>query len=118
MRESALAALLQRHASMHAVPGAAIGIYRDGVTTTAYYGVADVASTTPVAAETRFSVGSLTKSMVATVIARLVMAGRLSFEDRVSEHVPELRGSAWAERATVRDLLANRSGLPLTDDLE
>lgn len=33
-------------------------------------------------------------------------------------HVPELRGSGWAESATLRDLLANRSGLPLLAGLE
>ena len=60
-----------------------------------------------------FSVGSLTKSMVATVIARLAEAGRLSLDDPVAAHVPELRGSGWAQGATLRDLLANRSGLPL-----
>jgi CubicO group peptidase (beta-lactamase class C family) len=68
--------------------------------------------------ETLFSVGSLTKSMVATVIAALAQAGRLSLDDSVAEHVPELRGSDWAQSATVRDLLANRSGLPLRLVLE
>ena len=62
---------------------------------------------------TRFSAGSLAKSMVATVIAHLAEAGRLSLDDPVAGHVPELRASGWAGRATVRDLLANRSGLPL-----
>ena len=56
--------------------------------------------------------------MVATVVARLAEAGRLSLEDPVAARVPELRGIGWAERATIRDLLANRSGLPLTSDLE
>jgi CubicO group peptidase (beta-lactamase class C family) len=56
--------------------------------------------------------------MVATVIVRLVEAGRLSLDDPVRAHVPELRGSEWAERATLRDLLANRSGLPLRAELE
>jgi CubicO group peptidase (beta-lactamase class C family) len=51
--------------------------------------------------------------MVATVIARLEQQGRLSLGDPVAAHVPELHGSAWARSATVRDLLANRSGLPL-----
>ena len=100
------------------VPGAAIGILRDGLATTAYFGVTDVSTGAPVAADTRFSIGSLTKSMVATVVARLAEAGRLSLEDPVAARVPELRGIAWAERATIRDLLANRSGLPLTNDLE
>jgi CubicO group peptidase (beta-lactamase class C family) len=36
----------------------------------------------------------------------------------VAAHVPELRGAGWAARATVRDLLANRSRLPLRAELE
>jgi CubicO group peptidase (beta-lactamase class C family) len=100
------------------VPGAAIGILREGTATTAYYGVADVSTGEPVTPETLFSVGSLTKSMVATVIARLAEARRLSLDDPVAAHVPELRGSGWAQGATLRDLLANRSGLPLRAGLE
>jgi len=113
-----LVALLGHHASKYGVPGAAMGVLREGEVTGAYWGVADVRTGEPVTAETRFSVGSLTKSMVATVIVRLAEAGRLSLDDRVAAHVPELRGSAWAEAATLRDLLANRSGLPLRAGLE
>jgi CubicO group peptidase (beta-lactamase class C family) len=100
------------------VPGAAIGVLQGGVTTTACCGVADVSSDEQVTVETRFSVGSLTKSMVATVIAWLANAGRLSLDDPVAAHVPELHAAQWAARATVRDLLANRSGLPLREALE
>jgi CubicO group peptidase (beta-lactamase class C family) len=113
-----LTALLRKHASKHSVPGAALGIVRDGAVTTAYHGVAEVTTGDPVTAETRFSAGSLTKAMVATVIARLAEAGRLSLEDRVADHAPELRDSAWAQRASVRDLLANRSGLAMRATLE
>src|SRR5437763_830222 len=118
MDEGALRALLGRHAALHAVPGAALGILRDGETTTAYYGVTDVRSGNPVTADARFSVGSLTKSMVATLVASLAEAGRLSLDDPAAMHVPELRGVGWAERATIRDLLANRSGVPLRAALE
>jgi CubicO group peptidase (beta-lactamase class C family) len=58
------------------------------------------------------------KPMVATVVARLAKAGRLSLDDPVEAHVPELRGATWAARATLRDLLANRSGVPLRRALE
>lgn len=118
MGEGDLAALLRRHAVRHSVPGAAIGVLRGGVATTACYGVADVRTGEPVTAGTRFSAGSLTKSMVATVIAHLAKAGGLSLDDPVAGHVPELRSSNWAGRATVRDLLANRSGLVLRAGLE
>ena len=72
----------------------------------------------PVTPETLFSLGSLTKSMVATVIARLAGAGRLSLDDPVAVHVPELTRDGWAQAATLRDLLANTSGLPLRAGLE
>jgi CubicO group peptidase (beta-lactamase class C family) len=110
--------LLREHASRHLVPGAALGVLREGAATAAYYGLADVTKAEPVTPETRFSVGSLTKSMVATVIVGLAGAGRLSLEDPVVAHVPELHRSGWLESATVRDLLANRAGLPLRAALE
>jgi CubicO group peptidase (beta-lactamase class C family) len=118
MDEGDLADLLGRHASMHSVPGAAIGTLREGAVTTAQYGVADVSTGAPVTPETRFSAGSLTKSMVATVVARLAEAGRLALDEPVAAHVPELRGNGWAQGATLRDLLANRSRIPLRSDLE
>lgn len=100
------------------MPGAAIGVLRDGAVTTAYYGVADMATGEAVTADTRFAVGSLGKSMVATAVARLAQAGRLSVDDPAAAHVPELRSTGWGQRITVRDLLANRSRLPLRGELE
>jgi CubicO group peptidase (beta-lactamase class C family) len=51
-------------------------------------------------------------------MALLAAEGRLSLAEAVARYVPELRGTPWAERATVRDLLANRSRLPLLDRTE
>ena len=118
MNEADLAVLLGEHATRHSVPGSAAGILRDGTLTTACHGTVDVRTGEPVTAETRFAAGSLTKSMVATVIVRLAELGRLGLDDPVASHIPELRGAGWAERATIRDLMANRSGLPLRADLE
>ena len=118
MSDLDLAGLLGEHMSMHSVPGAAIGVLRDTAVTAASSGIADATTGEPVTADTRFAVGSLAKSMVATVIARLAEAGRLSLDDPVAAHVPELRGVGWAARATVRDLLANRSRLPLRAQVE
>jgi CubicO group peptidase (beta-lactamase class C family) len=118
MDADGLAAVLHRHASRHAVPGAALGVIRDGVAAVACFGVADEETREPVTPATRFSVGSLTKSMVATAAARLAAAGVLALDDPVAEHVPELRGAGWARRARLADLLANRSGVPLRADLE
>lgn len=113
-----LTGLLREHAFRHSVPGAAIGILRDGAVVTAHTGIADTITGEPVRSETRFAVGSLCKSMVATAVARLAGAGRLSLDDSVAAQVPELRGADWAVHASVRDLLANRSRLPLLAELE
>ena len=118
MNEPDLADLLREHARAHPVPGAAVGVLRQEVETFAFCGVADVRVGAPVTAESRFGVGSLTKSMVATTVCRLAEDGRLSLDDPIAAHVPELHGATWAERATVCDLLANRSGLPLRAQLE
>ena len=118
MDKADLTDLLREHGSIHSVPGAAIGVLHAGALTTAYYGVEDVTTGKAVTPETRFSLGSLTKPMVATVVARLAQEGLLSLDDLIAARVPELRRIDWAERATLRDLLANRSGLPLRNDLE
>lgn len=118
MDEGDLAELLREHAVRHSVPGAGIGILRDGAVTTACYGTADVRTGERVTPGTRFSAGSLTKSMVATAVAGLAAAGRLSLDDPVAGHVPELSASDWAGRTTLLDLLANRSGFPLTSGTE
>jgi CubicO group peptidase (beta-lactamase class C family) len=110
-----LNALLSEHAARHGVPGAALGVLQDGALTTAVCGVADTGTGEPVAEDTRFAVGSLGKSMLATALARLASEGRLGLDDPVIAHVPELERARWATDVTIRDLLANRSGLPLLD---
>jgi CubicO group peptidase (beta-lactamase class C family) len=118
MQDEALTAVLGDHASLHSVPGAALAILQDGVVREACWGVADVATGEPVGMETRFPLGSASKPVTATVLARLAGRGELSLDDPVAEHLDELQDSHWAHRATVRDLLANRSGIPLRAALE
>jgi CubicO group peptidase (beta-lactamase class C family) len=116
--EGELGRLLEEHSSRHSVPGAALGVLRAATTMTAHCGVADTTTGDRITADTRFAIGSLGKAMVATAVALLAAAGRLSLDDRVASHVPELAGAEWAERATLHDLMANRSGLPLRAQLE
>jgi CubicO group peptidase (beta-lactamase class C family) len=104
---------LARLLAEHDVPGAVLGILEHGETTVVASGVADVRTGEPVTPETRFAVGSLAKSVLATAIARVA-----SLDDSVAEHVPELPGARWAERAALRDLLGNRARVPLTMELE
>ena len=61
----------------------------------------------------RFAVGSLTKSMTASLAAVLVQEKRLTWESRPIDVLPEIAATAKAAYATVtlKDLLAHRSGV-------
>ena len=66
-------------------PGILVGIYQEGKTLLEEeIGYADVMTSEPISREMHFRVGSLTKTMVTTVILRLVDQGLLSLKDRVS----------------------------------
>ena len=90
-----------------------MGLLRDGDHDLAAHGVADVRTGVATTTATPFAVGSLTKSMVATVIAGLAAEGRVSLEDPPAMHVPEVADRDWARRASVRTMMANRSDIPL-----
>jgi CubicO group peptidase (beta-lactamase class C family) len=60
-----------------------------------------------------FKIASLSKLYIATAAAKLVHAGRLSLDDTVADHLPELVGRIeHADRITLRMLLQHRSGIP------
>lgn len=58
----------------------------------------------------RFRVASLTKTMVATVVLRLVEDGRLTLDATVEELLPGLL--AYGDEITVEQLLSHYAGLP------
>lgn len=67
-----------------------------------------------VGASTRFALGSLTKSYTATLAALLVQEGRIGWDSRLLDVLPELKAASRSEytAVTLRQLLAHRSGLP------
>jgi CubicO group peptidase (beta-lactamase class C family) len=81
------------------------------------YGVQDVRKKTPVNEHTRFAVGSTTKAMTSAGLAMLVDEGRIKWDDRVIDILPDFRlYDPYATReTTIRDLLTHRTGLPSTD---
>lgn len=68
----------------------------------------------PIHRDDRFHIGSCTKSMTATLIARLVEMGRLDWGSMVAEVLPDIRKSIRREywKVTIEQLLIHRSGLP------
>lgn len=96
------------------IPGMAIAIVEDGKTTLARgYGVRRLGRPEAVDADTLFPIGSTTKAITVAALATLVDAGRIGWDDRVIDHLPEFRMmDPWVTREmTIRDLLVHRSGL-------
>jgi CubicO group peptidase (beta-lactamase class C family) len=94
------------------VPGLALGVLFGGQEETAGLGVTSIENPLEVTPDTRFQIGSITKTFTATAIMRLVEAGRLSLDDPVRTYLPELRLSDEdvAARATIRHLLTHTGG--------
>ena len=98
------------------VPGMAIAIVENGAVTLARgFGVRKLGSPENVDADTIFMTGSTGKAFTAAALATLVDAGKLKWDDRVTDHIPGFQMyDPWVTREmTVRDLLVHRSGLGL-----
>jgi CubicO group peptidase (beta-lactamase class C family) len=81
------------------------------------YGVLELGKPARVDEHTRFAIGSTTKAMTSAALAMLADEGRLRWDDKVIDYIPELRlyDSYATRELTIRDLLTHRSGLPGTD---
>lgn len=72
-------------------------------------GVSDPAKETPIAADSRVKIGSLSKTMTATMILQAVDDGLIDLDDPLDQYLPQY--DKWGE-VTVRQLLRMQSGIP------
>ena len=92
------------------IPGLALAIVRDGgPATVRTYGLANLELQTPVAADTVFELGSLTKQFTAVAVMMLVEEGKIGLDDSIRKHLPDVPES-WGD-ITVRHLLTHSSGI-------
>ena len=96
------------------VPGV-IGLTRHGgQVVSAASGTADAATARPMAVGDRFRVGSITKTMVATVVLQLVAEHRLRLSDSVAQWLPGLvpNGPAYRGAACGRTAVGYLGSVP------
>lgn len=108
--------LVERAMAAYPIPGIAVGVVHDGKIVYAKgFGVREQGGTERVDADTLFGIASNTKAFTAAALAMLVDEGKLKWDDRVVDHLPDFRMyDPWVTREfTVRDLLTHRSGLNL-----
>lgn len=91
-------------------PGCVAGVARAGMPALLRaYGMANLETRTPNTPGTIFEAGSVSKQFTAAAVLMLARAGRLSLDDDVRRHLPELPD--WGAPVTLRQMLNHTSGL-------
>lgn len=109
--DSAIDAVVARYQ----LPGIAVGVIENGeVTYVRTKGELVASSGHAVTSQTLFKIASNSKAMTSSVLARLVDAGKLRWDDPVVKYLPDFAMyDPWVTRnMQVSDLLVHHSGLP------
>ena len=107
-----LRAILERATLGHHIPGAVAWVSRRGEpVAVAAVGVRRAGGDDAVGIDDRFHLGSVSKSLNATLIATLVDEGRLRWDETVEEMFPDWPVHRSLRAVTLAQLLSHRSGL-------
>jgi CubicO group peptidase (beta-lactamase class C family) len=91
-------------------PGCAVGADVKGQPAVrAAYGMADLEHDVPIAVDTIFEVGSVSKQFTAAAVLLLARDGKLSLDDTVRKYIPEMPDVA--ADVTIRQMLNHTAGL-------
>ena len=74
-------------------------------------GWADLKSKTPATPDTQFRIGSTSKAVTATALARMVDKGTIDLDAPISTYMRDIPNPAW-EKITPRQLASHMAGLP------
>lgn len=94
-------------------PGCALAVMKDGAI--AYqqgYGLANLEHSAPITPMTVFNIGSMAKQFTAFAIALLQAEGKLSLDDDIRTHLPDMHD--FGPALTIRHLIHHTSGLRCT----
>lgn len=108
---SDLSALAGEIVAEEKLPGMAIAAYRDGKLEVAVSGKREVGKPEDAQKSDTWLVGSIGKSMTATMIARLVDQGKLRWDSTIGEVLPDYSFRPEFKDVTILQLLRHRSGV-------
>lgn len=114
--ERDLATRVDAIANRHPAVGLAVGIVRDGSLELFHgHGLADIGSNTPIAEDTIFRIGSITKLFTAIAVMQLFEKGLVDLDAPVNDYLRAYRlipAEPWFRPATLRHLLTHTAGIP------
>jgi D-alanyl-D-alanine carboxypeptidase len=86
-----------------------VSIYKDGMEVyNNSIGFADIENRLKITGETRFRIGSISKTFTAVIIIQMIEEGKLSYEAKLQEFFPQIPN---AEDITIEQLLRHQSGI-------
>ncbi len=93
------------------IPGLSVAVVISGRRVWAEsFGLANIEQATPVQNDTRFRIGSISKSLTATAVALLVEDKKLGLDEPISHYSTLFAGKG--DNISARQLLLHRSGIP------
>lgn len=116
MSAQSIDSLVQKVLTTFDVPGISVAVIKDDKIVHAKgYGVRSLATKEKVNEHTLFGIASISKAFTAAALAMLVDEGKLQWEDKVTQYIPEFKlyDPYVTSEFTIRDLLTHRSGMGL-----
>ena len=75
------------------------------------YGLASQEFNVPNHTDTKFNLGSISKTFTQMAIGQLVAKGKLDYDDTLGKHLPDYPNKEASEKVTVRQMLSMSSGI-------
>ncbi|MFM0187038.1 beta-lactamase [Paraburkholderia nemoris] len=94
------------------IPGMAVGIIYGDRHYVFNYGLASTKTRTPVTSDTLFELGSVSKTLTATLASYAQVSGYLSLSDQTSKYLPSLRNSEFGKVSLLNLGTHTPGGLP------
>jgi CubicO group peptidase (beta-lactamase class C family) len=107
-----LSDLLGRVKEDNKLPAIGLAAIKDGISDSAVVGEREIGKSDKALLTGRWLIGSITKSMTSTMIARLIDQGKLRWDTTVEQALPKLPMKDEYRKVTLLQLLHHRSGLP------
>ena len=107
-----LAALVMQKMSEYRIPGVALGVLRDNTVTTRGFGITNADNPQPMTPDTVVPIASISKTVTATAIMRLVEQGKVDLAAPVMRYIPEfaVKDPAVTREVAIWHLLTHTPG--------